>query len=117
MNIIQCMVDYKIENIIFSSSATTYGHHEFLPVTEEHPLGNVTARYGRSKYFIEMMLKDIARAHENFNAVCLRYFNPIGTHESGRIGEDPTGVPRNLMPYISQVATGRLKEVNVFGSD
>jgi len=117
MNLMQCMVDYKIDNIIFSSSATVYGFPEFLPLTEEHPVGKCTNAYGKSKFFIEEFLRDHSLANPSFNAVILRYFNPIGAHESGRIGEDPSGVPNNLMPYVAQVASGKLKQLSVFGND
>ncbi|XP_075258618.1 UDP-glucose 4-epimerase-like isoform X2 [Convolutriloba macropyga] len=117
LNLLQCMVDFNISNIIFSSSATVYGFPDSLPITEAHPVGKCTNAYGKTKYFIEEFLKDQAIADPSFNAVILRYFNPIGAHESGRIGEDPSGVPNNLMPYVAQVASGKLKQLSVFGSD
>ncbi|XP_063714457.1 UDP-glucose 4-epimerase-like [Symsagittifera roscoffensis] len=113
------MAESGCNNIIFSSSCTVYGEpsREQLPITEQTPAGGCTCAYGRTKYFIEQMLSDYCRANESFNAVNLRYFNPVGAHESGTIGEDPTGVPNCLMPFVAQVATGRRAELGVFGND
>ncbi len=105
------------KKIVFSSSATVYGDPEALPLTEESRTGGTTNPYGTSKYFQEIMLKDICKADGEWSVVLLRYFNPIGAHESGLIGEDPKGIPNNLMPYIAKVAIGELKEVRVFGND
>jgi UDP-glucose 4-epimerase len=103
-------------HIVFSSSATVYGEPKFLPYTEDHPLAP-TSPYGQTKYIVELMLKDIAAADKGLTAGILRYFNPIGAHASGRIGEDPNGIPNNLMPYVAQVAVGRLPVLNVWGND
>lgn len=105
------------KKIVFSSSATVYGDPDALPLTEESRTGGTTNPYGTSKYFQEIMLKDIYKADGEWSVVLLRYFNPIGAHESGLIGEDPKGIPNNLMPYIAKVAIGELKEVRVFGND
>lgn len=104
--------------IIFSSSATVYGVPQFLPYTEEHPVGqNITNPYGQTKYMGEQILKDLAQADPDFQAIALRYFNPIGAHHTGLIGEDPQQVPNNLAPYIAQVATGRREFIGIFGDD
>ena len=104
--------------IIFSSSATVYGAPQFLPYTEEHPVGQaITNPYGQTKYMCEQILKDVARAVPNFQAIALRYFNPIGAHHTGLIGEDPQQVPNNLAPYIAQVAAGMREKVGIFGDD
>ncbi len=105
------------KSIVFSSSATVYGDPKVIPITEECETGGVTNPYGRTKYMIEQILKDYYVADKEWNIILLRYFNPIGAHESGRIGEDPKGIPNNLMPYVSQVAIGKLKCLGVFGDD
>ena len=105
-----------VKSVVFSSSATVYGDPETVPITEAFPL-SVTNPYGRSKLFIEEMLRDVARADPAWNIALLRYFNPVGAHESGLIGEDPRGVPNNLMPYVAQVAVGRRPHLNVFGGN
>jgi len=105
-----------VKNIVFSSSATVYGEPEYLPFNEEHPL-NAVNPYGRSKIHIEEILKDVCTSEPDFSAVCLRYFNPVGAHESGLIGENPNEVPNNLMPFITQVALGKLKKLNIYGHD
>lgn len=102
--------------LVFSSSATVYGEPQRLPLTEDHPL-SATNPYGRSKLIIEDMLRDVYRANPHWRIAILRYFNPVGAHESGLIGEDPQGVPNNLMPYVAQVAVGRRQYLNVWGSD
>lgn len=112
----ETMKKYGVKNIVFSSSATVYGMPEKMPISEDMPL-NPVSPYGRTKYIIEEMLRDVHAADSGWNIALLRYFNPVGAHVSGRIGEDPNGVPNNLMPYISQVAVGKLKEVQVFGGD
>ena len=104
------------KNIVFSSSATVYGKPESVPIREDFPT-SFTNPYGATKLMIEDMLKDIYKADNSWNVILLRYFNPIGAHESGLIGEDPKGIPNNLLPYIAQVATGKLERVNVFGND
>jgi UDP-glucose 4-epimerase len=115
-NLLEAMLEYGCKNIVFSSSATVYGAPEHLPLDEEAPLSAVNP-YGRTKLFIEYMLKDLAAANPSWNISILRYFNPVGAHESGDIGEDPLGIPNNLMPYITQVAVGARKELPVFGND
>lgn len=116
IKLLQVMQEFDCTNIIFSSSATVYGNPKTLPITEEFPL-SVTNPYGRTKLMIEDILKDFYKANNNWNIVLLRYFNPVGAHRSGLIGEDPNGIPNNLLPYITQVAIGRLKKLQVFGSD
>lgn len=117
MNLVDVMRNHGVKNIIFSSSATVYGDPEFVPITEKHPKGICTNPYGWSKWMQEQILSDIQKADPEWNVVLLRYFNPIGAHDSGMIGEDPKGIPNNLMPYVAQVAVGRLKEIGVFGND
>lgn len=104
-------------NFIFSSSATVYGADAPVPYVETTPIGGTTSPYGTSKLMIEFVMRDFAKAEPNFKAIALRYFNPVGAHESGEIGEDPTGIPNNLLPYIAQVAIGRLDKLGVFGDD
>lgn len=111
------MRTHDVKQLIFSSSATVYGEPAFIPITEECPKGHVTNPYGWTKWMIEQILDDVVKADSNWNVVLLRYFNPIGAHESGLIGEDPKGIPNNLVPYIAQVACGKLKELSVFGDD
>jgi UDP-glucose 4-epimerase len=111
------MRKHKVKNIIFSSSATVYGDPAFVPITEECPKGVITNPYGQTKSMLEQILTDLHTADPEWNVVLLRYFNPVGAHKSGLIGEDPAGIPNNLMPYITQVAVGKLKEVGVFGND
>ena len=105
------------KSIVFSSSATVYGNPAFVPITEECPKGQCTNPYGWTKSMLEQVLTDIQKADPDWNIVLLRYFNPIGAHESGLIGENPNGIPNNLMPYITQVAVGKLKSLGVFGND
>uniref|UniRef100_A0A8D3CMX3 UDP-glucose 4-epimerase n=1 Tax=Scophthalmus maximus TaxID=52904 RepID=A0A8D3CMX3_SCOMX len=111
MNLIEVMQAHRVRNLVFSSSATVYGDPQHLPIDEEHPVGGCTNPYGKTKYFIEEMIKDHCEAEKDWNAVLLRYFNPIGAHPSGVIGEDPQGIPNNLMPYVAQVAIGRRQEI------
>jgi UDP-glucose 4-epimerase len=112
------MIDrHNVCNLIFSSSATVYGIPEILPLTENMKVGQCTNPYGWTKLMIEQIIKDHAVANPDFSAVLLRYFNPVGAHPSGLIGENPRGVPNNLMPYVTQVAAGKLKELHIFGSD
>ena len=108
---------HDCRRIVFSSSATVYGDPAVIPITEECPLGETTNPYGESKAMQERILTDICRADPAWQVMLLRYFNPIGAHESGRIGEDPKGIPNNLLPYVAQVAAGRLEKVHVFGND
>ncbi len=106
-----------MKNIIFSSSSTVYGTPEKVPVTEETPKGECTNPYGWTKSMLEQILSDVQKSDPAWNVILLRYFNPIGAHKSGLIGENPNGIPNNLMPYITQVAVGKLKELGVFGND
>lgn len=117
LNLVQSMREHNVKNIIFSSSATVYGDPAFVPITEECPKGTCTNPYGWTKWMIEQILTDVHTADKEWNVILLRYFNPIGAHPSGLIGEDPKGIPNNLVPYITQVAIGKLKEVSVFGND
>ncbi len=117
ITLIEAMNAAGVKRIVFSSSATVYGTPVYLPYDEKHPTGNTVNPYGTSKYFQERILEDVCAADPEFTAVILRYFNPVGAHESGLIGEDPQGIPNNLTPYIGRVITGRLKEINVFGAD
>lgn len=111
------MRNHGVKNIIFSSSATVYGDPAFIPITEECPKGKITNPYGQTKSMLEQVLTDLHTADPEWNVVLLRYFNPIGAHESGLIGEDPKGIPNNLVPYIAQVAVGKLECLGVFGND
>ncbi|KAJ8934524.1 hypothetical protein NQ314_013307 [Rhamnusium bicolor] len=114
----EVMANNGVKSLVFSSSATVYGSPQFLPITEQHPTGQgCTNPYGRTKYFVEEILKDVCVSDPEWRVILLRYFNPVGAHESGLIGEDPSGIPNNLMPYISQVAVGRREKLLVFGSD
>lgn len=117
INLLEVMKEFEVYNMIFSSSATVYGSPKYLPIDEKHPTGGCTNAYGKTKFFIEEILKDICTAEKQWNVVLLRYFNPVGAHASGKIGEDPQGIPNNLMPFVSQVAVGRLKELTVYGND
>lgn len=117
INLCQCMERHGIKNMVFSSSATVYGDPASVPITEDFPLLACTNPYGRTKAMIEDILRDLYIADEEWNISLLRYFNPVGAHESGEIGEDPNDIPNNLMPYISQVAVGRLEQLSVFGDD
>ena len=114
--LLKVMRKYGVKNFVFSSSATVYGDPHTVPITEDFPL-STTNPYGSTKLMIEMILKDVYKADPTMNIALLRYFNPIGAHPSGRIGEDPAGIPNNLVPYIAQVAVGKLDHVNVFGND
>ncbi|TMG73776.1 MAG: UDP-glucose 4-epimerase GalE [Betaproteobacteria bacterium] len=116
LRLLEGMSAHGVERIVFSSSATVYGEPRSLPLVEDHPLAPSNP-YGHTKLAIEQMLGDVASSRSGFRAVMLRYFNPVGAHQSGILGEDPAGIPNNLMPYVSQVAVGRLKELAVFGND
>lgn len=116
MNLLELMREFGVKNIVFSSSATVYGNPATVPITEDFPL-SCTNPYGQTKLMIEYILKDLFKADGSFNIALLRYFNPIGAHPSGLIGEDPNGIPNNLVPYITQVAVGKLEKLNVFGND
>ena len=111
------MRKHNVKNIIFSSSATVYGDPAFIPITEECPKGSPTNPYGWTKSMIEQILTDFHTADSDWNVILLRYFNPIGAHKSGKIGEDPKGIPNNLLPYVAQVAIGKLECLGVFGDD
>lgn len=116
--LLNAMRRHSVKQLVFSSSATVYGTPSDLPLRETSPVGSgLTNPYGKTKYMIEEILRDYCAAHPDFEAAILRYFNPIGAHESGRIGEDPNGIPNNLLPYVAQVAVGKLEKVGVFGND
>ncbi len=116
ISLLHAMEAQQIRTLVFSSSATVYGQPKYLPIDESHPT-SATNPYGRSKIHIEEMLKDIASSRPDWRIACLRYFNPVGAHESGLIGDNPVGVPNNLMPYIAQVAGGLRQQLTVFGND
>ena len=116
ISLLQAMQNVGVKTLVFSSSATVYGEPQHLPIDENHPTGATNA-YGRSKLHIEEILRDVANSDAEWKIICLRYFNPVGAHESGLIGEDPQGVPNNLMPYIAQVASGMLPHLHVYGND
>lgn len=115
--LLEVMRAHGVKQLIFSSSATVYGTPEVLPLTETCKTGGTTNPYGTTKYQIETILTDLYRADNTWNIALLRYFNPVGAHPSGRIGEDPKGIPNNLMPYVAQVASGKLQKIRVFGND
>lgn len=117
VTLLNVMRDHSVNNIVFSSSATVYGNPQTVPIREDFAVGGCTNPYGKTKLFIEEILKDVYTADNRFNVALLRYFNPIGAHESGLIGENPNGIPNNLMPYITQVAIGKLDYLRVFGDD
>ena len=117
IKLLEAMRSVGVKRLIFSSSSTVYGTPQHLPLTEAEPTGEATNPYGRTKIHIEEILADLCRSDSEWSVVCLRYFNPIGAHPSGLIGEDPNGIPNNLLPYISQVAIGKLPQLSVFGSD
>ncbi len=116
LRLLEVMAEFGVKKIVFSSSATVYGTSKDMPIKEQSPLGAINP-YGRTKLFIEEMLRDLFVADSSWSIALLRYFNPIGAHKSGTIGEDPKGIPNNLMPYISQVAVGKLEKLSVFGDD
>ena len=117
LTLLKVMNEHNVKKIVFSSSATVYGAPAFVPITEECPVGEITNPYGMTKRMLEIILTDMAKADPEWKVILLRYFNPIGAHESGKIGENPNGIPNNLMPYITQVAIGKRKELGVFGND
>lgn len=117
VSLCRAMAVAGVFRLVFSSSATVYGEQDVMPLTEANPTGQPTNPYGRSKLMIEEILQDLARSDHRWSVALLRYFNPVGAHESGLIGEDPRGIPNNLMPYISQVAVGRRPELLVYGND
>lgn len=114
--LLDAMVKYGVKNLVFSSSATVYGDPERLPITEDCRL-TATNPYGRTKLFLEEIFRDVYKSDNSWNILLLRYFNPVGAHKSGKIGENPNGIPNNLMPFIAQVASGKRKELAVFGND
>ena len=116
INLLEVMNEFEVKDLVFSSSATVYGDPERVPVTEDFPL-SATNPYGRTKLMIEEMLGDLYSSDPSWNIAILRYFNPIGAHESGEIGEDPNGIPNNLVPYVAKVAAGVLEKIRVFGND
>ncbi len=117
LTLCEVMRSFGVKNIVFSSSATVYGDPAFIPITEQCPKGTCTNPYGWTKWMLEQILTDLHTADNEWNVILLRYFNPIGAHESGLIGEDPKGIPNNLVPYITQVAVGKLEKLGVFGDD
>lgn len=117
INLLEVMKQHRVFNLVFSSSCTVYGEPKHLPITEENDTGKVTNVYGRTKFFIEEMLRDLQVAEKDWNMIALRYFNPVGAHQSGIMGEDPTKAFTNLMPYISQVAIGKKDVLTIFGDD
>ena len=117
LNILDVMRRYGVKNFVFSSSATVYGDPDKVPLTEDSPLHEATNPYGCTKVFTERILRDVYTADPTMNVAILRYFNPIGAHKSGLIGEDPNGIPNNLVPYIAQVAVGKLEKLHVYGND
>lgn len=117
ISLCKSMKEHQVKNIVFSSSATVYGNPKFVPITEECPKGEITNPYGQTKAMLEQILTDIHTSDPEWNVILLRYFNPIGAHESGIIGEDPKGIPNNLVPYIAKVAVGKLDCLGVFGDD
>ncbi len=117
INLVECQRKFGVKNIVFSSSCTVYGQPEVLPVTEATPRKEAESPYGNTKSVCEDILRDSTSAYENINAIALRYFNPIGAHESGLIGENPSGIPNNLVPFITQTAAGIREQLSVFGDD
>ena len=117
LNLLDVMRKHNVKKFVFSSSATVYGNPEKIPLTEDCKIGGTTNPYGTSKLFIEQILKDLYASDNSWDICILRYFNPVGAHESGLIGEEPQGIPNNLMPYVVRVASGELKELSVFGND
>ena len=115
--LLETMKKYNVKKFIFSSSATVYGDSEIIPITEECKIGGTTNPYGTTKLFIEQILQDLYKSDNSWDIAILRYFNPVGAHESGLIGEEPQGIPNNLMPYIVRVASGELEQLSVFGND
>lgn len=117
LTLLDVMKEYNVKNLIFSSSATVYGESKIMPITEECKIGNTTNPYGTSKLYVEGILQDLYSSDNSWNICVFRYFNPVGAHKSSLIGEDPTGIPANLMPFISKVAIGEIDCLNVFGND
>lgn len=117
INLLQVMRDYGCKNLVYSSSCTVYGEPKVVPITEDHPTAAAESPYGWTKLMTEQIMRDLYKSDPAWNIIMLRYFNPVGAHPSGELGEDPNGVPNNLLPYITQVAVGRLKELKIYGGD
>ncbi|XP_014226558.1 UDP-glucose 4-epimerase-like [Trichogramma pretiosum] len=117
LNLLEVMKDYNVDKFIYSSSATVYGVPEKLPLTEEMKTGDCTNPYGKTKFMVEEILKDLCQTKKDWSVISLRYFNPVGAHPSGEIGEDPNGIPNNLMPFIAQVSVGKREKLSVYGND
>lgn len=117
LTLLKVMNKYDVKSFLFSSSTTVYGDAKIMPITEKYETGNTTNPYGTSKFYVENILKDLNKSDESFNICILRYFNPVGAHKSGLIGEEPQGIPANLMPYICNVAVGKLEQLSVYGND
>jgi len=117
ISLLEAMQDAGVHDLVFSSSCTVYGEPTHVPLDESHPIGGVSSPYGRTKYQMEEIIRDHAASQPKFRASVLRYFNPVGAHPSGEIGEDPQGIPDNLVPFVCQVATGKLEKLKVFGND
>ncbi|KAK6622297.1 hypothetical protein RUM44_002108 [Polyplax serrata] len=118
INLLEAMKEHNVRKLVYSSSATIYGTPKTLPIREDHPTGqNITNPYGKTKFVVEEMMKDLCNSDGSWSIISLRYFNPVGAHSSGQLGEDPMGIPNNLMPYISKVAVGKLDKLKVFGKD
>ena len=117
LNLLQAMLDFNVGQLVFSSSATVYGEPEKMPIDESTAVNDATNPYGRTKLMIERIIEDVCKANPGFNAARLRYFNPAGAHESGEIGEDPKGIPNNLLPYVTQVAVGKRPLLTINGND
>jgi UDP-glucose 4-epimerase len=117
ISLLQAMENAGVDDLVFSSSCTVYGEPECVPLDESHPIGGVSSPYGRTKFQMEEIIRDHSSANPNFKAGVLRYFNPVGAHPSGEIGEDPNGIPDNLVPFVCQVATGQREKLKVFGND
>ncbi|MBU2918859.1 UDP-glucose 4-epimerase GalE [Psychrosphaera sp. F3M07] len=117
LTLLEVMAEFDVHNFIFSSSATVYGEHNPSPYLETMPLGRPTSPYGTTKVMVENIMDDVSKSNEKFRGISLRYFNPIGAHESGQIGEDPKGIPNNLLPFVAQVAVGKRAKLSIFGDD
>ncbi|XP_018015274.1 UDP-glucose 4-epimerase [Hyalella azteca] len=118
ISLLEAMEAAGVRRLVFSSSATVYGIPQYLPIDEDHPVGqSITNPYGHTKHMCEQILRDIVQSNNDWKVILLRYFNPVGAHESGKMGEDPIGVPNNLMPFIAQVAVGRREKLSIFGND
>ena len=112
-NLMEIMIEFNVKKIVFSSSATVYGQPLYLPIDEKHPVGNCTNPYGKTKFFMEEIMKDMCVAYPDWGCTLLRYFNPVGAHPSGMIGEDPKGIPSNLMPFVAQVNYNKILTIGI----